>query len=57
VTIKETRVLSGSGWSLGENTGELSADGRTMSGTGGDAMSAQLGLSYSWSFTRQQSKE
>jgi serine/threonine-protein kinase len=53
VTLKETRVLSGSGWSLGENTGTLSADGRTMSGTGGDAYGSQLGLSYEWSFTKQ----
>jgi hypothetical protein len=53
VTIKETRVLSGSNWSLGENTGELSADGRKMSGTGGDELGAQLGMSYEWSFTKK----
>ena len=52
VTIKETQVLSGSGWSLGTNSGELSADGRTMSGTGQDAAGAQLGMSYDWSFSR-----
>ncbi|MFL6207680.1 MAG: protein kinase domain-containing protein [Pyrinomonadaceae bacterium] len=53
VTLKETRVLSGSDWSLGANTGTLSADGRTMSGTGGDAYGSQLGLSYAWSFAKQ----
>jgi hypothetical protein len=53
VTIKETRVLSGSDWSLGENTGELSADGRKMSGTGRDELGAQLGMSYEWSFTKR----
>jgi serine/threonine protein kinase len=53
VTIKETRVLSGSNWSLGENTGELSADGRKMSGTGRDELGAQLGMSYEWSFTKR----
>ena len=53
ITFKETRVLTGSGWSLGENSGELSADRRTMSGTGQDATGAQLGMSYQWSFSRQ----
>ena len=53
ITFKETRVLTGSGWSLGENTGELSADRRTMSGTGQDATGAQLGMSYQWSFSRK----
>ena len=53
LTIKETRVLSGDGWSLGEGTGTLATDGRSMSGTGQDPMGAQLGLSYQWSFTRQ----
>jgi hypothetical protein len=53
VSIKETRVLSGSEWSLGENAGSLSADGREMSGTGGDAVGAQLGMKYQWSFSRR----
>ena len=52
VTIKETQVLSGSGWSLGEDTGEISSDGRKMSGTGKDATGEQFGFSYQWSFTR-----
>ena len=53
VTIKEARVLSGSGWILGENTGSISADGREMSGTGGDAVGAQLGVTYQWSFSKR----
>ncbi|HEX8071800.1 MAG TPA: protein kinase [Pyrinomonadaceae bacterium] len=53
VTIKETRVLSGDGWSLGEGTGTLSQDGRSMSGTGQDPTGAQFGMSYQWSFTKQ----
>jgi serine/threonine protein kinase len=52
VTMKETQVLSGSGWSLGENTGEISADGRKMSGTGSDAISSLLGITYQWSFSK-----
>jgi len=53
ITIKETKVLSGSGWSLGTDTGELSGDGKTMTGSGQDATGAQLGISYQWSFSRQ----
>src|SRR5215471_370534 len=52
VMIKETRVLRGSGWSLGEDTGEISADGRRMSGTGSDAIGRQLGINYTWSFSK-----
>jgi len=52
VMIKETRVLSGSGWSLGEDTGEISADGRRMSGTGSDAIGRQFGINYPWSFSK-----
>jgi hypothetical protein len=53
VTIKETKVLSGGDWSLGEDAGTLSADGKKMMGTGGDRMSAQLGISYQWSFSKK----
>jgi len=53
VSIRETRVLSGSGWSLGENAGSISADGREMFGTGKDAAGAQLGMTYQWSFSRR----
>jgi eukaryotic-like serine/threonine-protein kinase len=53
VRFQETRVLSGSGWSLGRNTGELSPDGREMSGTGKDAFGGSFGISYEWSFSKQ----
>ncbi|HUE82407.1 MAG TPA: protein kinase [Pyrinomonadaceae bacterium] len=52
ITMKETEVLSGGSWSLGENVGKLSADGKSMSGTGKDAIGGQFGISYSWSFSR-----
>lgn len=52
VTMKETQVLRGSGWSLGENAGEISADGRKMSGTGSDAIGGAFGMSYQWSFSK-----
>ena len=51
--MKQTEVLSGEGWSLGEDTGKLSADGKKISGTGTDAMGSALGMSYQWSFTRK----
>lgn len=50
--LTQTKVLSGEGWSLGEDTGKLSDDGRMMSGTGKDAMGGPLGFQYQWSFTR-----
>ena len=53
VAFKETELISGDGWSLGDNTGEISSDGRMMSGTGKDAMGAQLGISYQWSFSKR----
>ena len=53
VSIKELEVLAGSGWSLGEDVGKLSADGKHMSGTGKDAIGGQFGLTYQWSFSRQ----
>ena len=53
VTIQETRVLKGEGWSLGKGTGEISTDGRTMSGTGSDEMGRQFGITYDWSFSKQ----
>jgi serine/threonine protein kinase len=52
VTMKETQVLSGSGWSLGEDEGEISSDGRKMSGTGQDAVGGQFGMTYQWSFAK-----
>ena len=53
LTMKQTDVLSGDGWSLGEDTGELSTDGKKISGTGRDALGGALGISYQWSFTRK----
>jgi serine/threonine protein kinase len=52
VHIKQSRVLSGSGWSLGEDSGTVSSDGKRMSGTGKDEMGSSLGISYQWSFSR-----
>lgn len=51
--LKQTEVLSGEGWSLGEDAGTLSADGRKISGTGKDAIGGALGMEYQWSFTRK----
>lgn len=53
LTFKETEVIGGDGWSLGDNKGELSSDGRQMFGTGKDAVGAQLGISYQWSFSKR----
>lgn len=53
VTIQETRVLKGEGWSLGKGTGEISTDWRTMSGTGSDEVGRSLGITYDWSFSKQ----
>jgi len=50
VSIKETKVLKTPPnliWNLGENSGTISEDGKTMSGTGKDK-----NVSYGWSFTR-----
>ncbi len=55
LTMKQTEVLSGEGWSLGEDEGKLSADGKKISGTGKDAMGGPLGITYQWSFTRKYS--
>ena len=53
LTMMQTEVLSGEGWSLGEDVGKLSADGKRISGTGKDAMGASLGMTYQWSFARK----
>lgn len=55
LTMKQTKVIKGSvsAWSLGTDSGTLSADGKQMSGTGKDEMSGQLGLVYRWSFHRE----
>jgi serine/threonine protein kinase len=52
LTMIQTEVLSGEGWSLGEDVGKLSGDGRKISGTGKDAMGGALGITYQWSFTK-----
>jgi len=56
LTMKQTEVLSGQDWSLGEDVGKLSADGKTISGTGTDALGGSLGMSYQWTFTRNADK-
>jgi serine/threonine protein kinase len=53
VTIQETRVLKGEGWSLGKGAGEISTDWRTISGTGSDEMGRQFGVTYNWFFSKQ----
>ena len=53
LTMKQTEVLSGEGWSLGEDEGKLSADGKKISGTGKDPLGSSLGITYQWSFTRK----
>lgn len=47
------RVLSGEDWSLGEDVGTLSSDGKKLSGTGKDALGGSLGMSYQFSFTKK----
>ena len=46
LTMKQTEVLSGEGWSLGEDVGKLSSDGKKLSGSGKDALGGSLGISY-----------
>jgi serine/threonine protein kinase len=53
VTIQETRVLKGEGWSLGKGTGEISTDWQTMTGTGSDEIGGPLGVTYDWSFSKR----
>lgn len=53
LTMNQTEVLSGEGWSLGEDTGKLSDDGKKISGSGKDPLGESLGITYQWSFTRK----
>ncbi len=53
IHLKQSRVISGEGWSLGEDVGTVSSDGKKMSGTGQDPAGGSLGMSYQWSFTRR----
>jgi serine/threonine protein kinase len=50
ITIQETKILEDpfDQWTLGENKGSLSSDGKRISGVGKD----KRGDSYSWSFSR-----
>ena len=52
IHMKQTKVISGEGWNLGEDTGTISSDGKRMSGTGKDEFGGSLGLTYQWSFAR-----
>lgn len=52
LTMTQTDVAGTGDWSLGEDTGKLSDDGRKISGTGKDALGGALGISYEWSFTK-----
>ena len=52
IQMKQTKVLQGEGWALGEDNGTISDEGNRISGTGTDAMTGVLGISYSWSFSR-----
>jgi hypothetical protein len=52
IHLKQTAVLSGEGWSLGEDAGTISNDGKKMTGTGKDAFGEAFGMTYQWSFVR-----
>ena len=52
LTMKQIEVLSGEGWDLGEDVGEVSKDGKKISGTGKDPLGESLGITYQWSFTK-----
>jgi len=52
LTMKQTKVIRGEGWNLGEDTGTISSDGKRMSGTGKDEFGGSLGLTYQWTFSR-----
>jgi serine/threonine-protein kinase len=51
--LKQTEVLNGEGWSLGEDSGTVSDGGRKISGTGKDEMGGPLGFVYQWSFSKR----
>jgi serine/threonine protein kinase len=53
LTMTQTEVLSGEDWSLGEDVGTLSSDGKKLTGTGKDALGGSLGMSYQFSFTKK----
>jgi serine/threonine protein kinase len=53
LTMKQTELLSGEGWNLGEDVGTVSDDGKKMSGNGKDPLGESLGITYQWSFSRK----
>ena len=53
LTMKQTEVLSGEGWNLGEDVGTVSDDGKKMTGTGKDPLGESLGIAYQWTFSRK----
>jgi serine/threonine protein kinase len=53
LTMTQTELLSGEDWSLGEDVGTLSSDGKKLTGTGKDALGGSLGMSYQFSFMRK----
>jgi serine/threonine protein kinase len=53
ITMKQTEALGEQGWSLGEDRGTLSEDGRKMTGTGKDAIGGTFGIEYQWNFTKK----
>ncbi|HJT27255.1 MAG TPA: serine/threonine-protein kinase [Pyrinomonadaceae bacterium] len=53
LTMTQTELLSGEDWSLGEDVGTLSSDGKKLTGTGKDALGGSLGMGYQFSFTRK----
>lgn len=53
LTMNQTKLLSGTDWSLGQDVGQLSEDGKTISGTGKDEIGGSLGITYQWSFTKK----
>ena len=53
LTMNQTEVLSGEGWSLGKDVGKLADDGKQISGSGTDPLGESLGITYQWSFTRK----
>jgi hypothetical protein len=53
LTMTQTELLSGEDWSLGEDVGTLSSDGKKLTGSGKDALGGSLGITYQWSFSRK----
>lgn len=49
VTLTEKAVSGDSGWTLGQNTGSMSASGRSISGSGNDHKNP----AYTWSYTKE----